>query len=343
VGKLTTLHSFGYETAGNLGADTTSGVILGTDENFYGTATEGGTDCVFGCGTIFKITSTGMLTTLHEFVGADGSAPWGIVQETGGSFYGVNPTGGTSNFGTVYSLGTGLPAFAKLVTNHGKVGSTVEILGQGFTGTTGVSFDGVNATFDNASDTYMTAIVPAGALTGTVTVTTFTTSYKSNQIFHVLPQLTGFSPASGIVGSTVTLTGVSLTQTTAVTIGGKAASFKVVSDTAVTVIVPAGAKTGQPIGITTAGGAVGFGTFAVEPNITNFTPTSGPVGTEVTVNGTTFTGATQITFNSVAATSFAVINDSQMKAIVPAGATTGKIEITTPGGTGTSSSNFTVQ
>jgi len=343
AGKLTTLHSFGYETAGNLGADTTSGVTLANDGNFYGTASQGGTDCVFGCGTIFKMTSAGALTTLHEFVGADGSAPWGIIQETGGSFYGVNPTGGGSNYGTVYSLGTGLGAFAKLVTTHGKVGSTVEILGQGFTGTIGVSFDGVNATFDNVSDTYMTATVPTGALTGTITVTTLTTSYKSSQIYHVLPQFTAISPAGGTVGSTVTLTGVSLTQTTTVTIGGKAASFKVVSDTEVTATVPAGAKTGQPIGITTAGGAVNFGTFAVEPNITNFTPTSGPVGTEVTVNGTTFTGATQITFNSVAATSFAVINDSQMKAIVPAGAATGKIEVTTPGGTGTSSSNFIVQ
>src|SRR5262249_34246815 len=153
-----------------------------------------------------------------------------------------------------YSLDTGLAPFVKMVNWGGKVGNTVELLGQGFIGTTGVLFNGVAASFNNVSDTYMTATVPAGALTGRVTVTTFTGSMVSNRAFLVLPTISGFSPGSGKVGSTVTISGVSFTQTTKVTIGGKSATFTVNSDTKVTATVPPGAVTGKKISITTAGG-----------------------------------------------------------------------------------------
>ena len=344
AGALTTLHSFDYVTAGNLGSDIDSGVILGNDGNFYGISAYGGKGCVSGCGTVFKVTPAGVLTTLHEFQDiSDGSLPWGLTQDTSGAFYGATPVGPSAkNLGTVFTVGDGLGGFVKLVTANGKVGSTVDILGEGFTGTTGVAFDGVKATFTNTSNTFMTAVVPSGALTGTVTVTTFTNSYKSNRIFKVTPQFTSFSPAAGTVGSTVTLTGVSLTQTSSVTIGGKAATFKVVSDKEVTAVVPAAAKSAQNIVITTAGGSASKGTFAVEPKITSFTPTSGPVGTEVKITGTTFTGTTKVAFGGVDATSFEVVNDSQVDAIVPSGAKTGAIQITTPGGTGTSTTSFTV-
>lgn len=345
AGTPTTLHSFDYVTAGNLGADEIAGVILGNDENFYGVATEGGEGCTFGCGTVFKVTPTGVLTTLHEFQDlSDGALPWGLVQDTSGAFYGATPVGPYTgkNLGTVYTVGDGLAPFVELVTNYGPVGKTIDILGQGFTGATGVTFDGVKATFDNVSNTYMTVTVPSGALTGTVTVTTFTNTYRSNTIFKVTPQFTSFSPAAGAVGSTVTLTGVSLTQTSSVMIGGLAATFKVGSDTKLTATVPAGAKNAQSIVITTAGGTTSKGPFAVEPHIASFSPTSGAVGTEVTVSGTTFTGASKVTFDGVDATSFEVINDSEVKAIVPSGAKTGPIGITTPGGTATSSTNFTV-
>jgi uncharacterized repeat protein (TIGR03803 family) len=63
AGKLTTLHSFDYGTAGNLGTDENSGVILGSDGNFYGVSEYGGEDCSTGCGTLFQITPAGALTT----------------------------------------------------------------------------------------------------------------------------------------------------------------------------------------------------------------------------------------------------------------------------------------
>jgi hypothetical protein len=196
--------------------------------------------------------------------------------------------------------------------------------------------------FKAISDTYLTINVPSGTTTGFVTVTEPSGTLKSNKEFRVTPQIKTVTPTSGPVGTPVTITGVSLTQTTKVTFGGvKATSFKVDSDTQVTATVPAGVKKGQ-IAITTLGGtATSSGTFEVTPFIKSFKPTSGPVGTLVTITGTSFHGATKVTFNSVSA-KFDVETDTQVVAYVPKGATTGPIAITTPEGTGTSSTNFTV-
>jgi outer membrane protein assembly factor BamB len=78
------------------------------------------------------------------------------------------------------------------------------------------------------------------------------------------------------------------------------------------------------------------------PTITGFSPTSGHVGDTVTITGTSFTGASQVSFNGVAATTFTVDSDTQISAVVPTGATTGPISVTAPGGTATSNSSFTV-
>jgi hypothetical protein len=237
----------------------------------------------------------------------------------------------------------GLKPFVKLVNWSAKDGVKAEILGQGFTGATGVSFNGVAASFDNVSDTYMTATVPVGALSGPITVTTFTGTMTSDRSFLVTPQITSFSPASGVVGTVISITGVSLTQTSRVTIGGKAASFTVNSDTSVTATVPVGAKTGAAISIATAGGIASSKTkLAVVPSIKSFSPTSGPVGTAVIITGNSFTKTTKVTFGGVAATSYKAINDTQVDALVPTGAVTGPIAVTTAGGTGTSATSFTV-
>jgi uncharacterized repeat protein (TIGR03803 family) len=339
TGKLTTMANFNGSSDN---AVPLAGLVQATDGNFYGTAFTNYRDgnC---CGGVFKLTPAAKYTVVHQFVGTDGNGPYGLFQSTGGSFYGATYAGGTDNDGTVFDVSVGLKPFVELLPNYGKVGNTIDILGQGFKGATGVSFDGVAAKYDNVSDTYLTAVVPPGALTGSVTVTTFTASYKSSQIFRVAPQFTSFTPGSGVVGSSVTLTGVSLTQTSNVVIGGKTASFKVVSDTEVTATVPPDAKTGEKIIITTLGGtATSSKTFAVVPNVISFSPTKGPVGTEVKIAGTTFTGTSKVTFGGAPATSYEVIDDSHVDAIVPTGAKTGKITVTTPGGTGTSTTNFTV-
>jgi uncharacterized repeat protein (TIGR03803 family) len=341
AGVYTLLYSFGSVSGDGLLP--IGGLALGTDGNFYGNTGNGGTK---NAGTLYRITPAGAETKLYDFCAvncANGFYPTTpMVLHTDGRFYG-NTAGNSLGGAVFYSFAVGLKPLVSLVTWTAKVGKTVEILGQGFTGTTAVSFNGVNATFSNLSDTYMTATVPAGALTGTVTVTTFTSTMKSNRSFLVTPQIKSFTPTSGVVGTSVTITGVSLTQTTGVNIGGKAASFAVNSDTQVTATVPVGAKTGKPIIITTAGGtATSTGKFAVVPAVLSFSPPSGPVGTSVVITGNSFTGTTKVTFGGVAATSFQVIKDTQVDALVPTGAVTGPITVTTPGGTGTSATNFTV-
>jgi uncharacterized protein (TIGR03437 family) len=106
-GILTVLH---YFTGGD-GAPPFAALTLGADGNFYGTAAEGGTaDCPggtnpHGCGTIFKITPSGTLTTLHTFNSTDGQQPVApLTLGTDGNFYGTTEYGGPLNCGTVFQI-----------------------------------------------------------------------------------------------------------------------------------------------------------------------------------------------------------------------------------------------
>ena len=80
----------------------------------------------------------------------------------------------------------GLGPFVAFVQPIGKIGRTAQILGQGFIGTTSATFNGVPATtFKVLRDTYMTAVIPAGATTGPVVVTTPSGTLTSNKNFVV--------------------------------------------------------------------------------------------------------------------------------------------------------------
>jgi hypothetical protein len=85
-------------------------------------------------------------------------------------------------------------------------------------------------------------------------------------------------------------------------------------------------------------------TFKVKPKITSFSPTSGSVGTLVTINGSGLIQAAAVKFGTVKATTFTVISDSEVTADVPSGLAPGMvtISITTPGGTANSPTKFTV-
>jgi len=268
AGTLTTLHDF----SGADGAAPFGGLVQATDGNFYGTASSGGT---LNDGTIFRISPTGSFSVLYNFDGTTGSTPdVPPFQHTNGVVYGDTDLGGTGNVspctagncGVFYRLNASLRAFVSLLLYSGKVGKTIEILGQGFTMTTTVSFNGTAATPIVKSGTYLTVAVPNGATTGFVRVTTSSGTLTSNKRFRVTPQVRSFSPTSGAMGTTVTITGVSLKQTTSVTFGGaKATMFTVNSDTQVTATVPTAAVSGV-IAITTPGGiAKSAATFAVTP------------------------------------------------------------------------------
>jgi hypothetical protein len=95
------------------------------------------------------------------------------------------------------------------------------------------------------------------------------------------------------------------------------------------------------VGQAGAGAAYAF-TIGTAPTISSFTPTSGLVGSRVTLTGTGFSGASAVSFNGVAAASFKVASDTKITARVPAGATSGSISVTTPDGTATSATSFTV-
>jgi Beta-propeller repeat len=157
------------------------------------------------------------------------------------------------------------------------------------------------------------------------------------------PTLSSLTPASGAVGSTVTLNGTNLQSVTSVKFGTRVAAYTVVSATRLTVTVPAGATTGV-ISVTTTGGTVNSPTVysIVAPTLTSFSPTTGPVGTLVTINGSGFTGTTGVRFNATAALTFTVVSATRITAVVPVGATTGVISVLTPGGTKQFATSFTV-
>ncbi len=257
-GKFHTLHTFCTQSGCPDGMRPMAGLVQGTDGDFYGTASGGGSSntCEVPCGTIFRITAAGAFTMLYSLNSADGADPTaGLLQGTSGTFYGTTSgENGIYGLGTVFSLSAGLDPFVNFVRSTAKVGHVIGILGQGFTGTTGVSFNGTAAGFQVKSDTYLKATVPDGATTGPVRVMTPGGTLTSNPAFRVRPQIFSFSPTSGPVGTPVTITGDSLTQTTQVHFGGvPTTNVAVNSDSQVTATVPTGAVTGQ-IAITTAGG-----------------------------------------------------------------------------------------
>lgn len=252
------------------GEDPTASLIQGSDGNFYSTMTS----CdEFGCTfpqNVYEITPAGAFSVLGEFTDDNGYMPmggeayWGVIQDPNGTFYGVADTGGMFGEGTIFSVNKNLKAFAKLSTALAKEAAVVGIFGQGFGSSSVVKFGGVQATtIARIGSTFIDATVPAGALTGIVTVTTGTTTLSSWQTFDVIPTFKTFAPTSGPVGTPVTLTGTGLMQTRKVTFNGTSASFTVNSDTQVTATVPTGATTGK-IDITTlGGGAISSTVFTV--------------------------------------------------------------------------------
>lgn len=202
-GTFTVLHT-PTETEGN---NIYATLFLASDGNFYGTANLGGTStnpaclvyaAITGCGTLFRVTPAGDFTVLYDFdftTGFDAlTAPF---QHTSGLFYGVTTFGGIydlggycfpRNCGLLYTLNENLLPYAALIPTQAKVGIPVEILGQGFTSSTTVSFNGMPAgEVKVASPTRLTATVPGGATSGFVTVTTSSGTLTSNQLFTVAP------------------------------------------------------------------------------------------------------------------------------------------------------------
>jgi uncharacterized repeat protein (TIGR03803 family) len=106
AGVFTALHSF----SGTDGAYPSAGLVRAADGSLYGTTEIGGSGTYCGagteCGTVFKITPTGTLTTLHSFNGADGINPVAALVQTSGGFYGTTSEGGNLSCNSPYGCGT---------------------------------------------------------------------------------------------------------------------------------------------------------------------------------------------------------------------------------------------
>ncbi len=166
------------------GSSPDTGLLLGEDGNFYGGASGIVSNDDFANAILFEITPKGVLTTLYDF--GYSTYPT-LMQATNGTFYGAT-TGSFPYAGqvpTVFSLSTGLGPFITTIPPSRGIGAKVFILGQGFTGTTSVTFNGVSAEFTVNSDTQITTFVPAGAKTGHVQVTTPTGTLSTKVVFVV--------------------------------------------------------------------------------------------------------------------------------------------------------------
>ncbi|MEY9895802.1 hypothetical protein ABIA31_009492 [Catenulispora sp. MAP5-51] len=228
-------------------------------------------------------------------------------------------------------------------------GTTVTITGTNLAGATAVKFGTKSATITANTPTSVTAISPSG--TGTVGVTVTTSGGTSNPLsfFYVgAPFKATLSANSGPTagGNTVTLSGTGLSTASSVDFGANSATPTVISDSLISVTVPAGAAAGS-VGITvhTAGGASnGLSyTYVDAPTATSVTPNSGPTsgGTGVTVAGTGLTTTSSVTVGGVVAP-FSVVSDTELSVVTPPG-TAGAVDlvVSTTGGSATLTGGFT--
>jgi uncharacterized repeat protein (TIGR03803 family) len=337
-GALTTLHSFN----GTDGDQPSGTLIQATDGNFYGTTAIGGANG--GYGTVFKITPAGTLTTLHSFDRTDGEQPYGaLVQATNGILYGTTSLGGANGSGTVFKITTGgalttlynFCAQSNCVDGESPVAGLVQATNGYFYGTT----------YTGGASSFGTIF----KITSTGTLTTL----------HSFDAIDGENPKAGLVqGSDGNFYGTTYLGG----LGNGGTVFKITLADTLTTLYNFCAQTnctdgqnptaqlvqdtnGVFYGTTSLGGTDAFGTaFSLSVGLGPFVetrPTSGKVGKAVKILGTNLTGSTSVTFNGTAAT-FTVVSSSEITTTVPAGATTGKVKVTTPRRILTSNVSFRV-
>jgi uncharacterized repeat protein (TIGR03803 family) len=270
------------------GENPLAGLVQGTDGDFYGTTAYGGANlCNRGplyCGTVFKITADGSLTTMHSFDGTDGQQPEaGLVEGPDGNFYGTTQFGGTARAGTVFKITPG----GTLTTLYNFGGSDSINPYAGLVLGTDGNFYGTTCCGVNAYGTIF-RITPGGTLT---------TLYSFENI-----NTDGSGPNALVQGTDGNFYGT--------TAGGGTGAC--------------GERHGLGCG-TVFSLSVGLGPF-IKTN-----PTSGTVGSAVTILGTGLTSVTNVRFNGIEA-KFAIVSGSEITATVPNGATTGPVRVITPTG-----------
>ena len=261
------------------------------------------------------------------------------------------------------------PVVLSFTPSEGEVGTSVIITGENFSDMpleNEVGFGGVMAEDPtSASTTSLTVRVPSGARTGRVSVAVGGQTGTSSTDFTVTapapapdpPVVSSFTPTSGAVGTTVTITGVNFSDMPSeneVGFGGvMAAEPTSASTTSLTILVPSGARTGSisvAVGGQTGTSSENFTVTAPAPApdppvVSSFTPTSGAVGTTVTITGVNFSDMpleNEVRFGGVMAAAPTSASTTSLTVLVPSGARTGSISVAVGGQTGSSSTDFTV-
>jgi len=359
-GTLTRLYSFCARSNCSDGANPIAGLVRAGDGNFYGTTAAGG---AHDSGTVFKITQAGTLTTIYSFCAQagcpDGEKPFaGLVQASDRNFYGTTTYGGSKGWGTVFkitSLGT-------LTTLHSFCSETN--CTDGWQGSGGLL---------QAPDGNLYGITVLGGANcdpfGCGTVFKITLGGTLTTLYRFCAQAgcaDGAFPAALFQATDGNFYGTTHDGGTHPSCNGGAGCgtiFKITPRGALKTLHSFCARTncldgsfpqaglvqatdGNFYGTTFEGGTNGSGTvFSLSTGIGPFVetlPTHGKVGSHVAIRGTDLAGATAVTFNGTPAT-FSMLSSTLIKTTVPEGATTGKVQVTTPGGTLTSRVAFRVR
>jgi hypothetical protein len=243
--------------------------------------------------------------------------------------------GVTTDVGTTLSstvLGA-TPKVTLFAPTSATVGQTVEIDGAALDGADRVDFAGaVSAVPTDVTGTSLQVVVPAGALTGTLSVHTSSGSVSSTRPLTITFSVARFSPLKADYGAMVTVTGSALTGVTAVLFNGvPGTNLSVVDDSHVTVRVPAsGSLTGQ---VTVVKGGVSVrppGLFTLF-GVHGVTPSAGGAGTTVVISGVGLSAVNRVRFSGGVDGTFTVDSDTQITVVVPSGAANGAITVSVPG------------
>jgi len=306
---------------------------------------------------VSAITGATVTITGTNFFGATGVSFGGVAAS---SFTYVSPTRITAKVGAGSSGdvsvttpgGTAVksgftyiapPVITSFTPTSATTGQTVTITGTGFTNTNGVSLGGASvAGYYAQSSTTILATVGNGASGDVKVAAAGGVGTLGGFIFiPPAPTINSFTPASAARGETITITGTNFGNASAVSFGGTAAaSYTVVSPTSITAIVDAGASGDVTVTTTGGSGVLGGFTFIPAPIISSITPAAAVAGQTVTITGSHFSNATNLSFGGTAAASFTIVSPTTITAVVGSGAS-GDVSVTTPGGTGTLSSSFT--
>lgn len=301
---------------------------------------------------------------VRTVIGGQTSLPSDIVGNTlvqGSSGAGGFSNGGSSGGGSTTPVQLA-PTLASLAPASGPVDTLVTLSGSNFDlipANNLVRFGTTPATVTAATATSLTVSVPAGLSTGANQVSVSVKGQTSNALpyqFLVPPVITALSPLVGPVagGAILTITGSDFTDAIGINFGTlPATSFTVDSPTSIRATTPAQAAGVVDVSVITPGGtsantAADDYTYQVAPVLTGLSSSAGPLagGSNITLTGTHFTGATAVSFGSVPAPAFTLNSATSITATVPAQAAgTVDVSVATPGGTSanTSADDYTYQ